>query len=363
MKGPERIAMRIPAEDLIPCPPIPLNQSDCTKIPEGLETFTFGRFRFDFIAQEEFSLPRYKGSVFRGGFGLALKRISCSQGRRGPCPECILCGECAYARVFETPVRPGDTGMIEGMSDAPHPMILRPPMPTKRLYKAGDPLDVEIILIGQALRFVPHVICAFEDFSRMGFGEGKGKFEMQGVSAFFGGKWNRVYSEGDRLLEQRCWTLTGIDQLEDVCGHRADCVELKVHTPMRIKWGGSITDDLRFDLLIRNILRRIQMLDQLHCQGTIRFDHERLIALAAHVETIFENLWWTDWSRHSKRRNAEIMMGGVIGEIVFSGELTEFLPYLKLGEILHVGKGTAYGMGRYSMRILGGENTFGYKSP
>jgi len=42
-------------------------------------------------------------------------------------------------------------------------------------------------------------------------------------------------------------------------------------------------------------------------------------------------------------------MGGFLGEITFEGELTEFLPFLKLGEYLHIGKGTVYGLGKYEI--------------
>ena len=283
MKMSERCPMPTKAKDVVPCPPIPLRRSGVKDCPEGSETFTFGRFRFDFVAQDEFSLPRYKGSVFRGGFGLALKRVSCSPQRRTPCASCILGDECAYARVFETPVRPGDTGMIEGMSDAPHPLVLRPPMSTRQLYRPRDPFDIEIILVGKALRFLPHVICAFEDFSRMGFGPGKGRFEMRCVSAFVGGEWKRIYSCDERRLEPLAWTLTGVDQIGDSGMQRVDRVELKALTPIRIKADWAITDNLSFDLLMKNILRRMEMVDSLHCEGKLRFDHERLLALSAHV--------------------------------------------------------------------------------
>jgi CRISPR/Cas system endoribonuclease Cas6 (RAMP superfamily) len=42
-------------------------------------------------------------------------------------------------------------------------------------------------------------------------------------------------------------------------------------------------------------------------------------------------------------------MGGFLGDITFEGDLAEFLPVIKLGEFLHVGKGTVYGMGKYEM--------------
>lgn len=36
-------------------------------------------------------------------------------------------------------------------------------------------------------------------------------------------------------------------------------------------------------------------------------------------------------------------MGGFMGEITYEGKLKEFWPYIKLGEYMHVGKGSGVG--------------------
>lgn len=43
-------------------------------------------------------------------------------------------------------------------------------------------------------------------------------------------------------------------------------------------------------------------------------------------------------------------MGGFVGEVMYRGELSDFLPLLKLGEKIHVGKGTGFGLGRYEIQ-------------
>jgi hypothetical protein len=40
-------------------------------------------------------------------------------------------------------------------------------------------------------------------------------------------------------------------------------------------------------------------------------------------------------------------LGGFVGEVEYRGELREFVPLLKLGEQIHLGKGTGFGLGKY----------------
>jgi CRISPR/Cas system endoribonuclease Cas6 (RAMP superfamily) len=40
-------------------------------------------------------------------------------------------------------------------------------------------------------------------------------------------------------------------------------------------------------------------------------------------------------------------MGGFIGEITFDGNVEPFISLIKAGEILHVGKGSGFGLGKY----------------
>lgn len=43
-------------------------------------------------------------------------------------------------------------------------------------------------------------------------------------------------------------------------------------------------------------------------------------------------------------------MGGMVGRVSFAGDqLEKFLPLLIAGELLHIGNGTGFGLGRYEI--------------
>ncbi|PIP08640.1 MAG: hypothetical protein COX51_03455, partial [Syntrophobacteraceae bacterium CG23_combo_of_CG06-09_8_20_14_all_50_8] len=54
------------------------------------------------------------------------------------------------------------------------------------------------------------------------------------------------------------------------------------------------------------------------------------------------------------RQETKIGMGGFVGEITFDGDAAPFFPLIRAGEVLHVGKGTSFGLGQYEMRLQSG---------
>jgi len=47
-----------------------------------------------------------------------------------------------------------------------------------------------------------------------------------------------------------------------------------------------------------------------------------------------------------------MLLGGLLGNFEVQGKFRELLPYLYLGEIIHVGKSTSFGFGKYQMQII-----------
>ena len=95
----------------------------------------YGQYRFHCRLDRDAALPAYKGSTFRGAFGIALKQVVCALKRRS-CDGCLLRGQCLYTRVFETPLALAPEKESR-MAQVPHPFVIQPPATEQTDFPAG----------------------------------------------------------------------------------------------------------------------------------------------------------------------------------------------------------------------------------
>ena len=130
----------------------------------------FAQMRLHFQARQQLRLPPYKGSTFRGAFGIAFKRAVCIV-QHGDCARCLVRAQCVYPYIFDTPVDNAQ-GIFRGYQNAPHPYVIEPPLETKTDYAPGDGFAIGLTLIGKALDYVPYFIYAFQRLGETGVGRG-----------------------------------------------------------------------------------------------------------------------------------------------------------------------------------------------
>jgi CRISPR-associated endoribonuclease Cas6 len=293
------------------------------------------------VPKETLFLPPYKGSTLRGGFGYAFKRVVCSN-REGECQDCLLKEKCVYSYVFETPV-PKDAKIMRKYPAAPRPFIIEPPLDTKREFKEGEEIGFGLVLIGRAIEYLPYFIFTFEELGRIGLGKGRGKYSLKEVRDDEG----KVIYNGEEKLLRESFRIINPTDLEV---SSSSSLTLRFLTPTRIKHQERLTKDLQFHILIRTLLRRIFLLNYFHCDGEWRPDFTPIIEASKRIMIEREDLVWYDWERYSSRQDIRMRLGGFVGEITYIGDnLKELLPYILLGEYIHVGKGATFGLGRYEV--------------
>lgn len=306
-------------------------------------------FKFSLSPVDSLHLPAYKGSTFRGGFGHAFKRVVCVA-KDKICEQCMLQERCIYAYVFETPI-PSEARVMRGYEKAPHPFILEPPLETKQFYTSGEELDFNFILIGKAIEYLPYFIYTFQNLGNFGIGKGSGRFTLNKVTSSVGSKPDTiVYHSSTELLSPFTWKTLTIGKNAEI-PDSPTLITLHFITPTRIMYRGKLLFELEFQTLIRNLLRRLALLAYFHCKGNPQEEIPfiDLIEKAGSVSVKDRSLKWYDWERYSNRQNTRMKLGGFKGSATFEGDLSPFMPYIKAGEVLHAGKGTSFGLGKYEI--------------
>jgi len=318
------------------------------------EHLTAGRYIFLLRALSDLNLPAYKGSTLRGGFGQALKRVTCAL-RNQDCRQCLLRERCVYLYLFETPP-PANAAMMRLYPSAPHPFVIEPPASTQRLVAGGDPLDFGLVLVGRALDYLPYFVYAFVALGELGLGRQRGKFSLEKVEAANGDRWISVYDQEHKTLQRSPACLTGEtmqNRSRELAGRQQ--LTLDFLTPTRIKSAEHLVEQPEFHHLIRTLLRRLSSLSYFHCGHKPDLDFRGLIERSQKIERVSAHLHWHDWERYSSRQKQHMLLGGFLGSVTYSGDFDEFLPLLAWGEVLHVGKAASFGLGQYQISI-GGRN-------
>lgn len=148
--------------------------------------------RLDFSTPVEF--PYWMGSTFRGGFGIYLRRACCPDLSRS-CYECEERSECIF---YHSHMREESK---RGHAAPPKPLVIIPPFFGKKLFveKEGY-LDLDILLYGSFIRYLPHAVLGLRLLGQKGIGSKRrydmNRFVVSEMTCNFTGK--RVY-DGQRI--------------------------------------------------------------------------------------------------------------------------------------------------------------------
>lgn len=302
------------------------------------------KYKFACSFDGDATLPSYKGSTIRGVFGHALKKVVCAL-KKTDCTQCLLADRCLYTTVFEISARaPAEKGR-KRIAQPPHPYVIEPPADLKTRYKKGDRLDFSLLLFGAACDHLPYFIYAFDSI------RGIGK-RINGKAATF--SLDAVYADGTQIYSKASSKIDKSAKISELTLQSFDesaptepCdIELELVTPLRLKYKNGLTAELPFDVLIRAALRRISSLYNYHGGGEPRLDYRGLVARARNVSVKETHIGWYDWRRYSNRQEQAMMMGGMVGKIIYENVPGEYVPILKFCQQVHLGKATTFGLGK-----------------
>lgn len=311
-------------------------------VQEKLFSLEYARFAFILRSKAEAWLPPYTGSTLRGAMGNAFRRNACMT-KKNNCTDCMFISQCAYAYIFET----SQLNVAEhiGHRYVPHPFVIEPPLEGKMAYQAGDSFEFHLLLIGRGIEFLPFFIAAFAQAAANGFGTGRYPFRLDKVEQVLPQSGRLIWDGGSNLrnsvVAERCQA-----RQEDMDKDRHQ-LSIVFKTPARLVDRGQLSTEPGFQLIMRNIFRRLDLLGRAHGSGPLELPFAELLQAAEQVRIVREasSYGWSDWQRYSNRQQTSLMMGGIVGRIIYQGDLEEFMPHLRMAEVIHLGKGSVFGLG------------------
>ena len=289
---------------------------------------------------EKATLNSYHGSMIRGVIGQTLRKVSCTKGKSTDCGQCSSFKSCPYANVFYS-IDKSSEDMLTKVTTIPNPFVVYPLMKGKEKFEEGESLKFNLTLFGKAISYLHYFIHALNEIKERGLGSGRKKFELEYIKDI---KTGEMILIGDEL------------SCKDIRGYKLDIeplnvkrITLEFDTPLRIKHEGKPAGTIDFEIAMKNILRRIAMAHEYFMDKKIDIDYKKLIDESSGIKTVKTNIRWKKLTRFSSRAKRKLSIGGMSGKISFSGNLTKFYPYIKAGEILHIGSGCTLGLGHYNI--------------
>jgi hypothetical protein len=290
-------------------------------------------------------LPAYKGSMLRGAFGQALRRMVCVMGPGQECTGCRLRRECLYTRLFEALVEGPPPPFLHGLPTSPRPYVFEP-HGEERQVASGEALEFELLLIGQALDLQAFAVLAVERMAAAGLGSGRHRFAVERV----------VCRDPDGRRREILGAAAGATPAGPAASYPAaelpdrSRLLLRFLTPTRIKLHDRLVATIGFRALVFSMLRRTLELAHFHVPGAaIDWTFRPLLDAAAGVQVKRTDLRWHDWQRYSNRQGRKMSLGGFVGELELEGDLAPFAHLLCTAEIVHIGKGATFGLGKIAI--------------
>lgn len=323
---------------------------------DGYATLPLYRYRAVLRPRRELILTGERmNAALRGAFGTTLRRLVCHDLKLA-CARCPQRKSCAYPAVFD-PGAVVDEPTLEGSSNPPRPFVVRPARATvSERIAAGAELALDLHVVGTAQRQARYLLAALARLANEGLGPTRVPLELERVDALDARGAPRVVAVDGPKMVMRPGAALALRAGE--LAKRGDATPAVVHvrflTPTLLRQGGEAADApaAAFGVLVRRLQARLGALATLFGDGPFGDDPRALAAAADCIEMRPVDAHVARDERRSDDTNeGPSAVRGLVGEARYLGDLGPFMPLLRLGELLHVGKHASFGLGRIQVEV------------
>lgn len=291
-------------------------------------------FKIRFI--EDTKLPINKVSALRGGIGEMLLRANCIRDRE--CEKCDFESECIVRRTMYSKFDEKPTFVTSGESVG---YVLECEN-YKEYFKKGDTLEFQLLLFGKTIVYFSQFLQALYQLGAFGLGKEYSRYEIISIT-------NTV---GEDILKRQniCMEKYQVQTVWDYVSYRlgqnpGQEKMIRFRTPVTLKYQGKFQNVLSIEVVVPAILRRIYILD---C-----FEGIKCGALSwqeAYPDVLDESSKLMTVFRYSSTQDQKVPLRGIKGEMRMDNISSDLMWILLAGELIHIGKNTSFGFGRYRVK-------------
>ena len=298
------------------------------------------RLRFRAKLVSDTRMPPAKTAGLRGGMGEMLLAQNCVTDR--DCGKCRFSKVCVVQHTFYTPMEkappymkgPESVGYLIECTD------------TRTEFRRGSHFEFYLILFGNSIAFFNIYLQAFCQLGMTGLGKHKARFQITEVY----NTWNVPVVSGTEVDMSRYRISTVGDYVRD---RKAELVRgegpwgLRFITPLCMKHRQSFLQQFDGEALVRGAARRVQILNYYTGRAA------DLPEMAEYPEIVSQKVRKESVERYSGTRDSRMTLRGIAGTAVFGRMPEECLDWLIAGELVHMGKNTSFGFGKYILERKG----------
>ncbi|MCR5237766.1 MAG: CRISPR system precrRNA processing endoribonuclease RAMP protein Cas6 [Lachnospiraceae bacterium] len=281
----------------------------------------------------------YKASALRGGMGEMLLRGNCVRDRN--CDECDFAPECLVRRIMYSKMEIQPAFMSSGDSVG---YVIECEDYRER-YEAGDRMEFSMILFGKTIVYFAQILNAFYALGMQGLGKEQSRFRIVSVT---NSKREPIMSGNDiDMSRYRIQTVADYVRYRRRQIDKGDLpYEIRFQSPLSLKYRQNELREFIPDAIIEAVARRIYILD---CFEGIESDltDRGFLAKLPTLDVTNERHKVIKVKRYSNHKKSAMFLEGIEGVLGLSTIPEELLDMLLAGELIHIGKNTSFGFGRY----------------
>ena len=276
---------------------------------------------------------REKVSMIRGGVGEMLLQQHCLSDRN--CSDCCFREDCSVPRIYYHPLKIKPAFVTSGES-----LGYAWECSDKRTFvQAGEYLCFRLILFGNTIIYFQDILQALYSLGMVGIGKENAKFRIMEVM----NEKNMPILDQGNIYNKRILISKVGEYIKRKDVSRRDDMRIRFLSPLSLKYQGTFLQEFQGKALMDAAVRRIYMLN---CMEGNDLEMPRTDKEPAVLQQNVKNV---RVPRYSNTHKSHITLHGICGECVLADLPEEMVPFLIAGELVHIGKNTSMGFGKYKI--------------